>query len=72
MFHRSLRLADHVRRYSIAAVAPSGWEVKLEEDHEVRRRDLYQDWHRVERAIALFEREVVELRERGWLVTADA
>ena len=52
MFHLSLQCADHVRRYSISPVTPFGWEVKLEEDHEVRRHDLYQDWHRVERAMA--------------------
>ncbi len=68
MFSLSLRLADHIRHYSIVAVRPSGWEVKLEEDRELRRCDLYQDWHRVERAQALFELEVQRLRERGWLV----
>ena len=68
MFERSLRLANHIRRYSIAAVAPSGWEVTLEEDATVRRRERYDDWHRVERAQALFEREVDQLREAGWLV----
>ncbi len=68
MFELNLRLADHVRRYSISAVAPSGWEVRFEEDREVRRRDRYEDWHRVERAQASFEREVLQLTERGWLV----
>ena len=68
MFQLSLRLADHIRRYSINAVLPFGWEVRLEEDQQVRRRDLYEDWHRVERARASFEREVQELTERGWLV----
>ena len=68
MFSLSLRLADHTRHYSISAVAPSGWEVRLEEDRELRRHDFYQDWHRVERAQALFELEVQRLRERGWLV----
>jgi hypothetical protein len=66
MFDLRLRSAHHVRRYSITAAEPSGWEVRLEEDRELRRRDLYQDWHRVERARALFERETMELRESGW------
>ncbi len=68
MFELNLRFANHVRRYSISALTPGGWEVRLEEDQEVRRRDLYEDWHRVERARASFEREVLELTERGWLV----
>ena len=70
MFHLSLQSADHVRRYSIIA-APLGWEVKLEEDREVRRNDLYLDWHRVERAMALFEREVLQLTANGWHLTTD-
>jgi hypothetical protein len=70
MFHLSLQSADHVRRYSITA-NPSGWEVKLEEDREVRRSDLYLDWHRVERAMALFEREVLQLTANGWHLTTD-
>ena len=65
MFDLSLRSADHVRHYSISA-GSAGWEVKLEEDRTLRRLDHYQDWHRVERAMALFEREAMELTERGW------
>jgi hypothetical protein len=66
MFALRLRHADHVRRYTISSVGIAGWEVRLEEDSTLRRRDLYQDWHRVERAIALFEQEADSLREQGW------
>jgi hypothetical protein len=69
MFELSLRRADHIRRYSIVHANESGWEVRLEEDARLERRVLYQDWHRVERARALFEREVSELTERGWVVS---
>ena len=68
MFDLRLRHADHVRRYSISPVSLGGWEVRLEEDRELRRHDFYQDWHRVERALALFELEVHRLRESGWLI----
>lgn len=71
MFDLSLRFADHVRRYSVCAASPSGWEVRLEEDRELRLRTLYQDWHRVERVIARFEREVGHLTERGWQIIRD-
>ena len=71
MFHLSLQCADHVRHYSITAANPFGWEVKLEEDRQVRRNDLYQDWHRVERAMALFELEVLQLTASGWHLTTD-
>jgi len=65
MYALSLRFADHVRHYSICA-GSAGWEVKLEEDRTLRRLDHYRDWHRVERAKALFDREVMELTARGW------
>ena len=71
MFHLSLQSNDHVRRYSITAVQPFGWEVRFEEDRELRRHDFYEDWHRVERAMALFKREVIELTESGWLPLGD-
>jgi hypothetical protein len=66
MYHKSLRLADHVRRYSVTAAEPWGWEVTLEEDANVRRRDRYDDWHRVERAMALLKMEIDQLTARGW------
>ncbi len=66
MFDRSLRHADHIRRFSISFKGGSGWEVRREDDLALTRHDVYQDWHRVERALALFERDVLELREQGW------
>ena len=66
MFNRHLRQAEHTRSYSICTAGAAGWEVRLEEDRTVRRLDHYRDWHRVERAIASFEREVRELTARGW------
>jgi hypothetical protein len=66
MFDVRLRHSDHVRHYSISALTPQGWEVRLEEDRQIRRRDVYQDWHRVERALLLLELEVLRLREHGW------
>lgn len=71
MFHRSIQRADHIRRYSIVFAGKFGWEVTLEEDRTLRRRDYYQDWHRVERARALFERELTELTEQGWRLSAE-
>jgi hypothetical protein len=68
MFAVSLQCADRVRRYSVCVAGPLGWEVRLEEDHIVKRLDHYRDWHRVERVLASFEREVEELTGRGWQV----
>lgn len=68
MFARRLRHHDHTRDYSICPAGPGGWEVRLEEDRTLRRLDHYRDWHRVERALASFEREVEELTARGWQI----
>jgi hypothetical protein len=40
--------------------------VRQEEDQKIQRLDHYDDWHRVERTLALFEREVSQLTEQGW------
>jgi hypothetical protein len=71
MFSISLRNADHIRHYSIDSHERSGWEVKLEEDCELTHRVCYQDWHRVERALAVFKDEVSDLTARGWQIASD-
>lgn len=69
MFDLSLSRAEHVRHYSIVSAAPSGWEVRCEEDQTLRRLDHYDDWHRVERALMQFQLEVSRLSEDGWRVS---
>ena len=54
MFSVSIQRADHVRRYSIHSTVDNGWEVRLEDDRWVTRQARYRDWHRVERALAIF------------------
>lgn len=64
-FVKSLRKADHTRRYSIQATS-AGWEVREEQDSEIVRHSFYQDWHRVERARQSFSLKLNTLREEGW------
>jgi hypothetical protein len=59
-----LRKAEDIRRYSISALGAHGWQVTLERDGEVSHV-RYEDWPRVERALALFKREASELFEHG-------
>jgi hypothetical protein len=66
MFTVSLRNAEHTREYSIRSRGIAGWQVKVEADHEVARETWYHDWHRVERALDEFAREVQTLTEQGW------
>jgi len=68
MYDLSLISADHVRHYSIFPAAQAGWEITVEDDLAVRRREVLYDWHRVERMLALFEREVSDLVASGWKI----
>lgn len=68
MFAVCLRHADHVRLYSISERSGHGWEIKTEEDSSLKKHAWYRDWHRVERALALFRREIADLTAQGWQV----
>ena len=68
MFSIVLRNAASTRRYWISSHGDSGWEVILEREGELPRHVWYHDWHRVERAMAMFRMEVSELTARGWQV----
>lgn len=65
MFIRSIRNADHTRRYSIFST-PAGWEVRQELDSQLVRRVEYHDWHRVERARRSIDSELTALEAAGW------
>ncbi len=71
MFSISLRNADHQRRFSISRTEESGWEVRREEDRRLIHHIRYRDWHRVERARAIFSLEVSKLTAAGWQVVSE-
>jgi hypothetical protein len=66
MFTKELRQSGHVRRFTIREFSGDGWEVREEEDALVVRSSRYRDWHRVERALTIIDRQVAELEARGW------
>jgi hypothetical protein len=68
MFSIALRHAEHTRKYRVSPSDTSGWDVTLLEDLQPVRQVHYDDWHRVERAMATLQLEVRELTARGWLV----
>ena len=70
MFSISLQRDGHLSHYSISATSSDGWEVRMEADRQLTRHGVYHDWHRVERAQAVFVREVSELTEHGWQIIA--
>ena len=69
MYTTALRRQLQVRRFTIRHVRP-GWEVRDESDRGVLKRVIYSDWHRVERAIAIFEQQEAELEAAGWVKIA--
>jgi hypothetical protein len=66
MYARTLRKAEQTRRFTITESELAGWEVKEEANSQLVRRDLYTDWHRVERAKMSFAQAVDVLVDEGW------
>ena len=54
MLTREYTSAGHVNRFTITK-GRTGWDVREERDDTVVKRVNYSDWHRVERAIQVFE-----------------
>ena len=69
MFEQELTHAGHVRRFEIRSQGADGWEMRVEQDSAIVRRQQYTDWHRVERALTLVAMEVAALESAGWTIT---
>ncbi len=69
MFVKELHQAGHVRKFSIKKQGESGWEVQDVQDERVLRQVYYTDWHRVERAVNMFNILIDDLESRGWAAT---
>ena len=68
MFSIALRNDEHTRKYRVTPAQQFGWELTLTEDLKPTRHVHYDDWPRVERALATVQLEVQQLTERGWRV----
>jgi hypothetical protein len=66
MFAKELRQEGHTRKFSISVRGRDGWEVREEQDDQVLKQICYTDWHRVERALSMFNLQIGELEGRGW------
>jgi hypothetical protein len=69
MFIKELHQAGHVRKFSITKLEESGWQVSDIQDERVLRQVYYNDWHRVERAVNMFNILIEDLESRGWATT---
>ena len=54
MLTREYTSSGHVNRITLTK-SLTGWDVREERDDTVVKRAHYTDWHRVERAIQVFE-----------------
>ena len=68
MFAKELRQEGHTRKFSIMDRGCEGWEVREEADDRVLKQVCYTDWHRVERALGVFQLQIGELEGLGWSV----
>ncbi len=68
MFSIALTHAQHTRNYRVSPSEHFGWDLTLTEDRQPTRQVHYEDWHRVERALAELELEVRALTAQGWHV----
>jgi hypothetical protein len=61
MVTREHTLSGHTRRFTVTR-GTVGWEVREEQDSQTVRLTTYRDWHRVERALQMFD---VDMRDRA-------
>ena len=67
LFARKLVRAGHVRSFHIDYGPGGGWETASWTDEERTDPQRHTDWHRVERTLRQFTREIAELHREGWL-----
>ena len=71
MFVKELYRAGHTRKFSIRDMGPGNWEVRDEQDNRVLKHVRVTDWHRVERALNMFNLQIDELEDAGWVTATD-
>lgn len=54
MVSRERQQLGHILRFTVTR-GPVGWDVREERDFQTLRAMTYTDWHRVERAMRVFE-----------------
>jgi hypothetical protein len=66
MLERYLVNEAHVHHFVVRHDA-TGWDVREEQDGAIIHRAHLDDWHRVERAVQLFDHAADALKEVGWI-----
>ena len=66
VFQKTLVRAGEVRSFQVYQGSSAGWESSEQANHREAQRQSHTDWHRVERDLARFTREIAALRREGW------
>jgi len=59
----------HTRSFRLDHIPGAGWIAKVWSDHESMQQTHFTEWHRAERTLRTFAREIAELTTQGWLRT---
>jgi hypothetical protein len=58
--------SSETRSFSVERNAPAGWRTLALADDRVAHQQDRTEWHRVERDLARFAREIEQLLREGW------
>jgi hypothetical protein len=66
VFQKTLVRASETRSFHVEADASRGWRTVVSANNRIAHEKIRTEWHRVERDIAAFAREIEELQRQGW------
>jgi len=66
LFQKKLVRASETRSFHVEKSQPAGWRTVATANDRVSHERRRTEWHRVERDLAQFSREIDELRHQGW------
>ena len=66
LFRKTLVHARDVRSFAVEA-SSSGWQVSERDGDRFVQLQRFTDWHRVERKMTHFLRDISHLRNQGWI-----
>jgi hypothetical protein len=66
VFRKTLVRAAETRSFLVVQNPTAGWQSRELANDRIARQQDRTEWHRVERDIARFGREIEELRRQGW------
>jgi hypothetical protein len=66
VFQKTLVRATETRSFHIERNPSIGWQTRTLANDRISHQQERTEWHRVERDLARFAREIEELRRQGW------